>query len=74
MQQTHLAAIRTGIQMGLFKSLDDGNGNCVSTTELAKSTHADPQLLGGSLSRVISKGRDTGDLGLTCTSSNQLDY
>lgn len=43
---SHQAAIRIGIDLDLFKSLDDGSGKPVHTLELAKRTGADPQLLG----------------------------
>ena len=43
---SHQAAIRVGIDLDLFKVLDNGTGKPVHTLELAKRTNSDPQLLG----------------------------
>ena len=43
---THQAAIRTGIGLGLFKALANGSGEPIQTSELARATGADTQLLG----------------------------
>ena len=42
----HQAAIRTGIELKLFEALSDGDTKPVHTSQLAKTTGADPQLLG----------------------------
>ena len=42
----HQAALRTGIELGLFKALSGGSGKPVQTSELSTSTGADVQLLG----------------------------
>ena len=45
-QQGHHAAIRTAINLNLFKKLDESNGEAKSSLELAKMTCADPVLMG----------------------------
>ena len=63
----HQAAIRIGIELELFKALDDGSQKPVSTHVLAERTGADPQLLG----RSMEPGRRSNEfselvVGLTC--------
>ena len=45
-ESAHQASIRIGIELDLFKALDDGNGKPVHTNKLAERTGSDPQLLG----------------------------
>ena len=46
---SHQAAIRIGIELDLFKALDDGSAKPLHTDVLAERTRADPQLLGKSM-------------------------
>ena len=40
------ACLRIGVEIGLFKALDKGNGKPVSTSDLANDVGVDAQLLG----------------------------
>ena len=48
MQQGHHAALRIGVNLDLFKMLDERDGAAKSSMELAMMTGADPRLIGGS--------------------------
>ncbi len=53
-QPPHQAAIRIGIDIGLFIKLDQGFSRPMRTSELAENTGTDPVLLGRLKSQVQS--------------------